>query len=84
MEYYLDKRKDGNMLLNPFLTVNHKQHMYYFSEKYAQSQKNFLILKTTKGLDELVSNIQLNKKISQHLQYSFAISDNQKEFFSIL
>lgn len=72
------------MLLNPFLTVNHKQSTYYFSEKYAQKQKPFLTLKTTKGLDELVKNNQLNQKISQHLQYSFAISDNQKEFFSIL
>ncbi len=54
------------MLLNPFLTVNHKQSTYYFSEKYAQKQKPFLTLETTKGLDELVKNNQLNQKISQH------------------
>ena len=72
------------MLLNPFLTVNHKQSTYYFSEKYAQKQKPFLTLETTKGLDELVKNNQLNQKISQHLQYSFAISDmwTKPVFFS--
>lgn len=72
------------MLLNPFLTVNHKQDIYYFSEKYAKAQKPFLTLKTTKRLDELVSDNQLNQKISHHLQYPFAISDNQKEFFTML
>lgn len=72
------------MHLNPFLTVSYKQNTYYFSEKYVKTQKPFLTLKTTKGLDELVRNTQLNKKISQHLQYTFAISDNQKELFSML
>lgn len=72
------------MLLNPFLTVNQKQDTYYFSEKYAKTQKPFLTLKTPKKLDELLSDYQFNKKISQHLQYSFAISDDKREFFSML
>lgn len=85
MEYYLDEKgRLYIMLLNPFITVKHTKNIYYFFEKYTQTQKPFLTLKTLKEFDELISNKQLNQRISEHLQYSFAILENQKELFSML
>lgn len=72
------------MQLNPFLTVENQNGLYYFSEKYGKTKKAFLTLQSKHGLDELLNDGELNQKLSKHLNYSFAISNNKKELFSLL
>ena len=72
------------MLINPFLTVENQNGVYYFSEKYGKTKKPFLTLQSKRELADLINDRELNKKISKHLNYSFAIPEHHKELFSIL
>lgn len=72
------------MLINPFLTVENQNGVYYFSEKYGKTKKPFLTLQSKRELAELINDRELNQKIIKHLNYSFAIPEHQKELFSLL
>lgn len=72
------------MYLNPFLKVEKKNDIYYFSEKYSDTQKNFLTLRSKASLDMLMRNKKLNRIIYKQIGYSFVIPESKKFFFDIL
>ena len=49
------------MLINPFLTVENQNGVYYFSEKYGKTKKPFLTLQSKRELADLINDRELNK-----------------------
>ena len=71
------------MLINPFLTVENQNGVYYFSEKYGKTKKPFLTLQSKRELADLINDRELNKKLVSiliiHLQFQNII----RNFFYI-
>lgn len=72
------------MLLNPFLESVQNKNVFKFHEIYSANDKPFISLKTSKIMGELLSNSDFTNEINKTLNYPFAISDEQANFFELL